>query len=181
MRKALRVPAAVNAPLAEPKPTAVPADPPNTPKSAAGSDSEPKPAATPTPAAAKRRAHARAAAPATAPSPDVGSDPAFYPSILEAHNYFQTLNLSAEDLQRAEAYAANVVRAAAGAHFADYGEYLDSLGMTAEISSFRPVYMERIAQLINKSNQFNLTTRRYTLAEVEATAAATRSTEWLNS
>jgi FkbH-like protein len=106
--------------------------------------------------------------------PDVGSDPAFYPSILEAHNYFQTLNLSAEDLQRAEAYSANAVRAAAGAHFADYGEYLDSLEMTAEISSFRPVYLERIAQLINKSNQFNLTTRRYTLAEVEATAADVR-------
>ena len=40
--------------------------------------------------------------------------------------------------------------------------------MTAEIDRFRPVYLERIAQLTNKSNQFNLTTRRYTLAEMEA-------------
>jgi FkbH-like protein len=54
--------------------------------------------------------------------------------------------------------------------FEDYGEYLDSLEMTAEIDSFKPVYMERIAQLTNKTNQFNLTTRRYTLAEIETAA-----------
>jgi len=40
--------------------------------------------------------------------------------------------------------------------------------MTAEIGAFQPVYLERIAQLINKTNQFNLTGRRYTSAEVEA-------------
>ncbi|MBQ3773654.1 MAG: HAD family hydrolase, partial [Pseudobutyrivibrio sp.] len=43
--------------------------------------------------------------------------------------------------------------------------------MTAEIDSFSPVYMARIAQLTNKSNQFNLTTKRYTQAEIESTAA----------
>jgi FkbH-like protein len=42
--------------------------------------------------------------------------------------------------------------------------------MSAEIGSFRPVYLERITQLINKTNQFNLTTRRYTSGEVEAIA-----------
>ena len=42
--------------------------------------------------------------------------------------------------------------------------------MTAEIAPFSPVYLERITQLINKTNQFNLTTRRYTSAEVEAIA-----------
>ena len=57
------------------------------------------------------------------------------------------------------------------AKFANYGEYLDSLEMTAEIDRFKPVYLERIAQLINKTNQFNLTTRRYTLAEMETAAA----------
>ena len=52
----------------------------------------------------------------------------------------------------------------------DYGEFLASLEMTAEIAPFRPVYLERITQLINKTNQFNLTTRRYTGGEVEAIA-----------
>jgi FkbH-like protein len=42
--------------------------------------------------------------------------------------------------------------------------------MTAEIGPFSPVYLERITQLINKTNQFNLTTRRYTTAEVESIA-----------
>ena len=54
------------------------------------------------------------------------------------------------------------------AKFANYGEYLDSLEMTAEIERFKPIYLDRIAQLTNKTNQFNLTTRRYTLAEMEA-------------
>ena len=43
--------------------------------------------------------------------------------------------------------------------------------MTAEIAFFNPVYMERIAQLTNKTNQFNLTTRRYTLVELESAAS----------
>ena len=42
--------------------------------------------------------------------------------------------------------------------------------MSAEIDRFKPIYLERIAQLTNKTNQFNLTTRRYTLAEIEAIA-----------
>ncbi len=43
--------------------------------------------------------------------------------------------------------------------------------MTAEIDVFNPTYMERIAQLTNKTNQLNLTTRRYTLAEIESTVS----------
>jgi FkbH-like protein len=42
--------------------------------------------------------------------------------------------------------------------------------MSAEIAAFKPVYLDRITQLINKTNQFNLTTRRYTQAQVEAIA-----------
>jgi FkbH-like protein len=57
------------------------------------------------------------------------------------------------------------------ATFSNYGEYLDSLEMTAEIERFKPLYIERIAQLTNKTNQFNLTTRRYTQADIEAIAA----------
>ncbi len=73
-------------------------------------------------------------------------------------------------MERAASYAANAERNASQSKFADYGEYLDSLDMSAEIEPFQSVYLERITQLINKTNQFNLTTRRYTSAEIEAIA-----------
>jgi FkbH-like protein len=103
--------------------------------------------------------------------PDVGSDVSKFASVLQATQYFEPIKISAEDWQRAELYAANSERAALQSKFANYGEYLDSLNMTAEIDAFRREYLERIAQLTNKTNQFNLTTRRLTLAETEAVAS----------
>jgi FkbH-like protein len=103
--------------------------------------------------------------------PDVGSDVAGFAAILESARYFEPVALSAEDLQRGAQYAANTRRAAVESKFADYGAYLDSLRMVAEIGAFRPEYLDRIAQLTAKTNQYNLTARRYTLAEIEALAA----------
>jgi FkbH-like protein len=100
--------------------------------------------------------------------PDIGRDVAAYADIIEAGRYFEPAGLSSEDLGRASLYRDNGARAASETRFADYGEYLDSLEMTAEIDRFKPVYLDRITQLINKTNQFNLTTRRYTQAEVAA-------------
>ncbi len=100
--------------------------------------------------------------------PELGNDPSQYPRILDAGRYFEAVSLSAEDLARTAQYAGNAQRHAAQAAFANYGEYLASLAMTAEIERFRPVYLERIAQLTNKTNQFNLTTRRYTLSEMSS-------------
>lgn len=100
--------------------------------------------------------------------PEVGEEVALYPSILQAGHYFESLSLSPEDLSRAELYEKNALRLAVQSKYADYGEYLDSLAMTAEIEPFKPIYYDRITQLINKTNQFNLTTKRYTLTEVEA-------------
>jgi FkbH-like protein len=68
-------------------------------------------------------------------------------------------------------YKQNAKRAVAQASFENYEAYLKSLEMKAVIRAFEPVYMARIAQLTNKSNQFNLTTRRYTQEEIEQTAA----------
>jgi len=102
--------------------------------------------------------------------PDVGDEVSKYPSILEAERYFEPLSLGKEDLMRARLYEENIQRANLEQRFANYGEYLESLEMTAEVEEFTPTYLDRIAQLTNKSNQFNLTTRRYTLAEIEATA-----------
>ncbi len=102
--------------------------------------------------------------------PEVGKDVTQYPFVLEQARYFEPAALSREDFARAEQYAANAERSAQTAKFADYGEYLASLEMQAEIAEFAPVYMDRIAQLTNKTNQFNLTTRRYALPEIEAMA-----------
>jgi FkbH-like protein len=104
--------------------------------------------------------------------PDVGSEVSAFAGILDQHRYFEPATLSKEDLERAELYASNSQRAAQESKFANYGEYLDSLEMKAEIQPFRTVYLERIAQLTNKTNQYNLTTRRYTLAEIEGLAAS---------
>ena len=93
--------------------------------------------------------------------------PERYLRILDRSGFFEPVSLSKEDLDRNSMYKANVSRKRQQAAFADYGAYLASLKMKAEIGSFVPAYMERIAQLTNKSNQFNLTTRRYTRAELE--------------
>ena len=66
-------------------------------------------------------------------------------------------------------YKQNAERAKMQSAFADYGEYLDSLEMKAEITDFSPINLARITQLTNKSNQFNLTTKRFTPAEMEQT------------
>jgi FkbH-like protein len=103
--------------------------------------------------------------------PDIGSDPADYPRILDDGRFFEAIALSHEDLTRAAAYQQNTLRTVAATTFADYSQYLDSLEMSAEIAPFQSLYLDRIAQLTNKTNQFNLTTRRYTLAEIESAAA----------
>lgn len=102
--------------------------------------------------------------------PNVGTDVSAFAEILEHERFFEVDKVVQDDLSRSAYYAANAERSAGQARFSNYGEFLASLEMSAEISSFRPVYLERITQLINKTNQFNLTTRRYTSGEVEAIA-----------
>lgn len=103
-------------------------------------------------------------------TPDVGSDVSCFAEILEGGRYFEVHKVVQDDLNRSAFYRLNAERNAYQAAFRDYGEFLTSLEMVAEIASFTPVYLERITQLINKTNQFNLTTRRYTGAEVDAIA-----------
>lgn len=93
-----------------------------------------------------------------------------YMREIDRHGYFEVLKLSKDDLSRNEMYKANIRRAETLKTFTNYGDYLKSLEMKAVIRPFEPVYMARIAQLTNKSNQFNLTTRRYTQGEIEEAA-----------
>ncbi|MBE6084543.1 MAG: HAD-IIIC family phosphatase [Selenomonas ruminantium] len=99
------------------------------------------------------------------------TDPAQYIRILDRSGYFEATSLSAEDVKRTAMYQQNAARKKAQASFTDYTEYLQSLDMKAEIAPFAPVYMSRIAQLTNKSNQFNLTTKRCTQADMEQYAS----------
>lgn len=103
-------------------------------------------------------------------APEIGK-PEDYIRVLDRGGYFEVTSLSEDDRKRNEMYKANIERARQQAAFADYSEYLLSLEMKAVIRAFEPVYMARIAQLTNKSNQFNLTTKRFTLGEIERTAA----------
>lgn len=103
-------------------------------------------------------------------APEIGK-PEDYIRVLDRGGYFEVTSLSEDDRKRNEMYQANLKREKAQASFADYAEYLKSLDMKATIRSFEPVYMARIAQLTNKSNQFNLTTQRMTQAQIEQMAA----------
>ncbi|MDO5559505.1 MAG: HAD-IIIC family phosphatase [Oscillospiraceae bacterium] len=92
-----------------------------------------------------------------------------YIKILDRNSYFELTSYTADDVKRNDMYKANLQRLQSMKKFSDYNEYLLSLDMKAQISDFEPVYLERIVQLTNKSNQFNLTTKRYTMAEMSDT------------
>ena len=95
-----------------------------------------------------------------------------YIKVLDRSQFFEVTTLSADDLKRSEMYKANIQRAQAQAKFASYTDYLLSLEMTAEIGPFKDIYLARIAQLTNKSNQFNLTTLRCTQEQMAEFAAS---------
>lgn len=90
-----------------------------------------------------------------------------YIRTIDRAGYFEMTSFSTDDVKRNEMYRENAQRASFQSKYVDYREYLKSLEMVAEIKPFQPIYIERIAQLINKSNQFNLTTLRCTCDEIE--------------
>lgn len=91
--------------------------------------------------------------------------------VLDHAGYFETTAYSAADAHRSEMYRENAARANLQKTYASYTDYLLGLQMRAEIADFNPVALPRIVQLTNKSNQFNLTTRRYTQSEMEQITA----------
>jgi len=93
--------------------------------------------------------------------------PEDYIRIIDRSAFFECIHLSNDDLKRNEMYIANAKRLECQTFFSDYTEYLESLDMNALIRTFSPKYMSRISQLTNKSNQFNLTSKRYSQAELE--------------
>jgi FkbH-like protein len=103
--------------------------------------------------------------------PELPDDPALYARTLAAAGYFESVTFSEEDRRRGEFYQGNARRVALAAQAGDLDAYLASLRMTIVFAPFDATGRARIAQLIAKSNQFNLTTRRYSeaqVAEIEA-------------
>ncbi len=96
--------------------------------------------------------------------------PEHYIRNIDRAGYFERTYFSQDDLKRNDMYRQNVRRMTAQKEFHNYEEYLRSLHMQAEIRQFEPLYMARIAQLTNKSNQFNLTTKRFSEAEMKSYA-----------
>jgi FkbH-like protein len=98
--------------------------------------------------------------------PNVGNDVIDFIDYIDRNGYFEPITISSDDINRNQYYEDNKKRSDAQATFASYGEFLTSLGMKAEIKSFSSIYLDRITQLINKTNQFNLTTKKYTTGEI---------------
>lgn len=98
--------------------------------------------------------------------PELPDDPAYYARTLAAGGYFEAVNLASEDLNRADFYRGNAKRASLQRQVGGVDAYLASLDMTISFRPFDAISRARIVQLINKSNQYNLTTRRYTDSEV---------------
>jgi FkbH-like protein len=98
--------------------------------------------------------------------PELPQDPALYSRCLADAGYFEALQITSEDFERGGQYRANVARETLRASHTDLAGYLKSLDMELRWQPFDRVGLQRIVQLINKTNQFNLTTRRYTEAEV---------------
>ena len=98
--------------------------------------------------------------------PELPDDPAYYARTLTAGGYFEAVAFATEDLKRAGFYQDNAKRASLQKQVGGVDAYLASLDMTITFQPFDPTGRARIVQLINKSNQYNLTTRRYTDPEV---------------
>jgi FkbH-like protein len=98
--------------------------------------------------------------------PELPDDPALYARTLAAAGYFESVAYSDEDRKRAVFYQNNARRVSLQKKVGDLQAYLTSLNMEITFRPFDAVGRARITQLINKSNQFNLTTRRYTEADV---------------
>jgi FkbH-like protein len=107
--------------------------------------------------------------------PELPDDPALYASCIAEAGYFEGLHMTGEDLDRTRQYQANLERSDAQASATDLEGYLRSLDMEACWSRFDKSGLRRVVQLVNKTNQFNLTTRRTTEEEVAALIADPRA------
>jgi FkbH-like protein len=97
---------------------------------------------------------------------DLPEDPAAFARAVDARRLFEIASLTSEDLRRTETYRVRQQSREVQAEATDPRAYLASLQMLASIQPFDAISLERITQLVNKTNQFNLTTPRMIPAEI---------------
>jgi len=108
--------------------------------------------------------------------PEMPEDPEAYVQTLAAAGYFEGLNVTEEDMQRGQLYQANAERERLKDSVTDMASYLESLRMVLSAQPIDRVALARATQLVNKTNQFNLTTERLCEAEM---SARIESPEWV--
>jgi FkbH-like protein len=101
-------------------------------------------------------------------APELPQDPSAYVSCLSEAGYFEALSLTDEDLVRVEQYRANADREQVRQSSTDMAGYLQALNMELTWNKVDGISLPRVVQLINKTNQFNLTTKRYSESDVRA-------------
>lgn len=106
---------------------------------------------------------------------EVPPEPDGYLRALQVSLAFETTELTSADADRAAQYVAEGARRAASGQAASPEAYLASLGMVAEVHPLSAANLDRVIDLITKTNQFNLTTRRHSRSAVEAMMAEDRS------
>lgn len=104
--------------------------------------------------------------------PELPADPALYVRCLAESGLFEAVGFTEEDLRRSEQYAANAEREVLRGESQSMDEFLRGLEMSVACGPILPVDLERAAQLINKTNQFNTTARRCSVEQVRALAGA---------
>jgi FkbH-like protein len=97
--------------------------------------------------------------------PNLPENPANYVSEISKYNLFETSSFTQEDLVRSQMYDQEVKRNELGKSFTSVDDFLKSLQMQAVVTEFVPEQLERIVQLMQRSNQFNLTTKRYSISD----------------
>ncbi len=100
--------------------------------------------------------------------PEVPDDPALVAGMIADAGYFEALGITDEDRERGGQYQGNLQREALKETATDIESYLRGLDMRLTWRPFDRIGLARTVQLINKTNQFNLTTRRYTEIDVQA-------------
>ena len=99
--------------------------------------------------------------------PELPNDPANYLPYLISLNLFETISYSKNDAERTKQYQEEAKRTEFSASITNMDEYLQSLQMTAKIEAISKINIERVAQLTQRSNQFNLRTKRYTSEDIK--------------
>ena len=102
---------------------------------------------------------------------ELSEDPSDYIACLASGRWFESLTITPDDLLRRQAYRDNAARRAASVEASNLPAYLHGLNMQATWGGVDDSNLARFTQLINKTNQFHLTTTRYSQAEVSALQA----------